>query len=145
MYDSVQTKMDAAIAKYPTVAAILADEVHGGWCGNEEPIDAILGSDAALSQAIDVYSAAVRNGGKWFRKNAWAWLQLLVREQGARVRGCDAQTEYRCLVWQESFRKAGGQVFWACQGCEKGKAHDAEMCDPGQPRYAPIDGQTGGR
>ncbi len=143
-YDSVQAKIDAAIAKYPTVAAILADPVHGGWEGNEMAVDALLGTDAELRAAIWQYSLAVKNSPdpKYFRKNCWFWYNLLCAEQVQRTSGdkCDALTEYSCQVWQESFRKAGGMVRFTCQGCEKGIAHKMEMGDPGQPVYAPVDG-----
>ncbi len=143
-YDCVQAKMDAVSAKYPSIAAILADEVQGGWMGNETPIDALLGSDEALRQAIWQYSLACQYEGdpRHHRKNARQWYNLLCIEQMQRVAGskCDALTEYRCTVWQASFAKIGGAVRFSCAGCEKGIAHETEMRDLGAPVYAPIDG-----
>ena len=146
-YDSVQAKMDAAIAKYPTIAPILADPVHGGWEGNEMAVDALLGSDAELRAAIWQYSLAVKYSGDhcYFRKNCWFWYNLLCIEQVKRINGgrCDALTEYRCSVWQASFTKCGGAMRFACQGCEKGKAHESTMQERvgyNTPVYAPIDG-----
>ncbi len=144
---TVQERIDTAIALYPTVAAIMADHVHGGWEGNEMAVDALLGSDAELRAAIWQYSLAVKYSPdpRYFRKNCWFWYNLLCAEQVQRTSGgkCDALTEYRCSVWRESFRKAGGIVRVTCQGCEKGIAHKTEMSDPGQPVYAPIDGGIG--
>ncbi len=144
MTSTVQERIDQAIAKYPTIAPILADPVHGGWEGNEMAVDALLGSDAELSSAIWQYSLACQYEGdaKYFRKNARAWYNLLCIEQNKRANGgrCDALTEYRCSVWQTSFAKSGGVVRFSCTGCERGNAHETEMRDPGQPVYAPIDG-----
>ncbi len=146
-HDCVQAKLDAVIAKYPTIAPILADPVHGGWEGNEMPIDALLGSDAELRQAIWQYSAACQYEGDphYHRKNARAWYALLCLEQMKRVSGgrCDALIEYKCSVWQASFTKSGGVVRFACQGCEKGKAHESTMQERAGynlPVYTPIDG-----
>ncbi len=147
MISTVQSKMDAAIAKYPTIAAIMSDEVHGGWEGNEMAVDALLGGDAELRAAIWQYSLAVKHSPdpRYFCKNARAWYNLLCVEQNKRVNGgrCDALTEYRCSVWQASFAKSGGMVRFSCAGCEQGVAHETEMQERAgynTPVYAPIDG-----
>ncbi len=151
-YDCVQAKMDAAIAKYPAVAAILADPIHGGWMGNEMPIDALVGSDAELRQAIWQYSAACQYEGdpRYHRENARAWHALLCGEQMRRVSGgrCDALTEYRCAVWRASFSRSSGTLHWSCTGCAQGVAHESSMQERAGynlPVYTPIDGQTGGQ
>ncbi len=149
-YNCVQAKIEAAEVKYPEIAAILADPVHGGWEGNEMVIDAIIGTDAELRQVIWQYSLACQYEGdaKYFRKNDRTWYNLLCIEQNKRVYGgkCDALTEYRCEIWKASFAKNGGMVRFSCTGCEKGKAHESSMQERAGytcPVYAPIDGGTG--
>ena len=143
-HNSVHARMDAAIAQYSAISPILADPVHGGWEGNEMAVDALLGSDAELRAAIWQYSLAVKYSPdpRYFRKNCWFWYNLLCAEQVKRTNGdkCDALTEFRCRVWQESFAKSGGIVRFSCDGCERGKAHSDEFRDPGNPVYVPIDG-----
>ena len=149
---SVEGRIALATVKYPELATILADDVHGGWMGNEIPIDAIIGSDAALRQAIWEYSMAVQMEGNpgYFRKNARTWYNLLCLEQVKRINGgrCDSLTEYQCQVWQASFAKSDGMVKFSCSGCEQGKAHETTMQEwagYNLPVYAPIDGMMGGR
>ena len=59
---------------------------------------------------------------------------------------CDPIIEYNCATWRASFKKAGDIAIWACQGCDKGVAHEHTMKLPHEldlrvPRYAPIDGE----
>ncbi len=63
---------------------------------------------------------------------------------------CTSMEEYKCKIWKASFKTAGDIAIWTCQGCDKGSAHEHTMKLPHEldlrvPRYAPIDGQDGGR
>ncbi len=66
------------------------------------------------------------------------------------ITNCHPVTEFCCTVWRNSITTVGNDTHWFCPGCAEGIAHEYTMKLPHEldlrvPRYAPIDGQTGGR